>query len=407
MGNVPKLRFSEFSVEWKNERTGKLFPKIRNGFVGTATPHYVDDGVLYLQGKNIKNGQVLENGYIKISEEFHQKQIKSQLQNRDIVMVQSGHVGECAQITGKYVGANCHALLVMSPIEKIETKFFVYLYYSDAGKRMIHRIKTGNTIEHILSSDLKEESLFVPELPEQQKIAAFLSAVDTKIEHLTKKEELLQQYKKGVMQKLFSQEIRFKADDGSEFPEWEMRKFGEVFERITTKNKENNQNVLTISAQQGLVNQEEYFNKSVAAQDVTGYYLLHKDDFAYNKSYSKGYPLGAIKRLTKYEKGVVSTLYICFRAKKCVNSFAEQFFENGGLNREIHKIAQEGARNHGLLNMSVVEFFKDIELPLPCREEQYKIAELLTNIDLKIEQANRQLTSAKNFKKGLLQQMFV
>jgi len=200
--------------------------------------------------------------------------------------------------------------------------------------------------------------------------------------------------------------LRFKADDGSEFAEWEQRKFGEVFDRITTKNKENNQNVLTISAQQGLVNQEDYFKKSVAAQDVTGYYLLHKDDFAYNKSYSKGYPLGAIKRLTRYEKGVVSTLYICFRAKNCVTAFAEQFFESGGLNREIHKIAQEGARNHGLLNMSVVEFFKDIELALPRRKEQQKIAAFLTAVDTKIEQLTQKEVLLKQYKKGMMQKIF-
>jgi len=140
--------------------------------------------------------------------------------------------------------------------------------------------------------------------------------------------------------------------------EWEEKKFGEVFERITRKNKENNSNVLTISAQQGLVNQKNYFNKSVSSKDIRGYYLLHKNDFAYNKSYSNGYPLGAIKKLSRYNKGVVSTLYICFKAKSNNVLFLEQFFNSGYLNKEIHKIAQEGARNHGLLNISVVEFLE-------------------------------------------------
>jgi type I restriction enzyme S subunit len=244
---------------------------------------------------------------------------------------------------------------------------------------------------------------------EQQKIASFLSAIDTKIDQLTRKKELIEQYKKGVMQKIFSQELRFKADDGSEFSEWEEKKLGDIFERITRKNRENNQNILTISAQQGLVNQEEYFSKSVSAKDVSNYYLLHRGDFAYNKSYSNGYPMGAIKRLNKYDKGVVSTLYICFQIKSNANAdFYEQYFNGGFLNREIGKIAQEGARNHGLLNVSVVEFFENIYFYQPSSiEEQTKIANFLTAIDTEITLRQAQGERLKQFKKGLLQQMFV
>ena len=190
--------------------------------------------------------------------------------------------------------------------------------------------------------------------------------------------------------------------------EWEEKRLGEVFERITYKNKENNQNVLTISAQQGLINQEDYFNKSVASKDLTGYYLLSRGDFAYNKSSSNGYPLGAVKRLKKYDKGVVSTLYICLKVRNGnLAEYFEQYFESGSLNKEIHKIAQEGARNHGLLNISVVEFFKDIHLLAPSLPEQQKIASFLSALDVKIDQVARQLARMQTFKKGLLQQMFV
>ncbi len=197
-------------------------------------------------------------------------------------------------------------------------------------------------------------------------------------------------------------ELRFLEFSGA----WEEKVFGDVFNRVTKKNKENNGNVLTISAQRGLINQKDYFTKSVSAKDVTGYYLLHKDDFAYNKSYSKGYPLGAIKRLKKYDKGVVSTLYICFKAGEDNVSFLEQFFESGGLNKEVHKIAQEGARNHGLLNMSVVEFFDDIKLNLPTKPEQTKIAAFLAAVDTKIEQLSKKKELLGEYKKGLMQKVF-
>ena len=164
------------------------------------------------------------------------------------------------------------------------------------------------------------------------------------------------QEKKALMPALRFPEFRDES-------EWDVKPFEEAFKRLTTKNLENNKNALTISAQQGLVSQLDYFNKKIAAKDLTGYYLLHKGDFAYNKSYSKGYPMGAIKPLKLYDKGVLSTLYICFRAKKGYNeSFFEHYFEAGLVNSEIGKIAQEGARAHGLLNVSVKEFFKDLHL---------------------------------------------
>ncbi len=128
----------------------------------------------------------------------------------------------------------------------------------------------------------------------------------------------------------------------------------------------------------------KFFTKSVSSKDLTGYYILEKGDFAYNKSYSNGYPMGAIKHLVNYDKGIVSTLYICFRFSNEIDKpFAQQFFESGKQNVEIEKIAQEGARNHGLLNLGVNDFF-NIKLNLPSLNEQRKIASFLFLIDEKI-----------------------
>ena len=190
---------------------------------------------------------------------------------------------------------------------------------------------------------------------------------------------------------------------------WEVLELGDVFERITSKNEENNQNVLTISAQYGLISQLDFFNKSVAAKNITGYYLLHKGDFAYNKSYSNGYPWGAVKPLKLYDKGVVSTLYICFRLQELYSeygSFFEHYFETGLQNTEISQIAQEGARNHGLLNVSVQDFFENISICLPSPKEQEAIADCLSSLDRLIDEEKEHIGRLKRHKKGLMQQLF-
>lgn len=199
----------------------------------------------------------------------------------------------------------------------------------------------------------------------------------------------------------------YKSCDGYRIPkEWHIVRFDSLFSRVTRKNDENNQNVLTISAQQGLISQIEYYNTLYASENKTGYTLLHRGDFSYNKSYSSGYAYGAIKRLDAYEKGIVSPLYLCFTPRQRVNSdFYLQYFEAGCFDREIYKIAQEGARNHGLLNVSTEDFFHSM-LVFPSLEEQERITEILTQCDHVIELKEQKLDELKQLKKEFLRKMF-
>ena len=199
----------------------------------------------------------------------------------------------------------------------------------------------------------------------------------------------------------------YKSCDGYKIPkEWHIVRFDSLFSRVTRKNDENNQNVLTISAQQGLISQIEYYNTLYASENKTGYTLLHRGDFSYNKSYSSGYAYGAIKRLDAYEKGIVSPLYLCFTPRQGVNSdFYLQYFEAGCFDREIYKIAQEGARNHGLLNVSTEDFFHSM-LVFPPLEEQERITEILTQCDHVIELTEQKLDELKQLKKEFLRKMF-
>lgn len=199
----------------------------------------------------------------------------------------------------------------------------------------------------------------------------------------------------------------YKSCDGYKIPkEWHIVRFDSLFSRVTRKNDENNQNVLTISAQQGLISQIEYYNTLYASENKTGYTLLHRGDFSYNKSYSSGYAYGAIKRLDAYEKGIVSPLYLCFTPRQGVNSdFYLQYFEAGCFDREIYKIAKEGARNHGLLNVSTEDFFHSM-LVFPPLEEQERITEILTQCDHVIELKEQKLDELKQLKKEFLRKMF-
>lgn len=191
------------------------------------------------------------------------------------------------------------------------------------------------------------------------------------------------------------------------FPDdWSVVSFDIKFNRLDRKNDEDNQNVLTISAQHGLISQQDYYNSSYASENKKGYSMLYKGDFSYNKSYSGDYLYGAIKRLDKYDKGIVSPLYICFEPKEGTNSeFYLQYFEAGLFNGEIYKIAQEGARNHGLLNVSVTDFFK-MHLVNPPTEEQQKIAEILMQCDKVIELYEKEIDELQKLKKIYLKKMF-
>ena len=187
--------------------------------------------------------------------------------------------------------------------------------------------------------------------------------------------------------------------------EWGEERLKHYFKRLTRKNSEKNQNVLTISAQYGLISQEEFFNKSVASEDKSNYFLLNKGDFAYNKSYSNGYPYGAIKRLEYYEKGIVSPLYICLESlQEKTSDYFVQYFEAGLLNKEIHAVAQEGARNHGLLNIAVEDFF-NTRVVVPKVPEQEKIAEILAGQDRVIALKEKLLAEKQKQKKYLMQQL--
>ena len=188
---------------------------------------------------------------------------------------------------------------------------------------------------------------------------------------------------------------------------WEQRKLGEVAHRVIRKNEGNQSDLpLTISAQYGLVDQRDYFNNQVASRDMSGYYLLENGEFAYNKSTSGDSPWGAIKRLTKYEKGCLSTLYICFGLDLGDPDFLVTYYETNRWHGAVQMIAAEGARNHGLLNIAPDDFFETV-LTLPCStEEQKQIGCFFTQLNSLITLHQRKYDKLCTVKKSMLDKMF-
>ena len=265
----------------------------------------------------------------------------------------------------------------------------------------------------IHESDFLKIEIPVPSVEEQRKIGAYLDQLDNLITLHQRKFEKLTNVKKSMLEKMFPQngssypEIRFK---GFTDP-WEQRKLGELVDRVVRKNINNESTLpLTISAQYGLVDQITYFNNRVASRDVSNYYLVLNGEFAYNKSTSDGYPFGAVKRLDLYEKGVLSTLYIVFAPKKeqqIDSDYLTVFFDTDRWHKGVAERAAEGARNHGLLNISAEDFF-DIDLSVPKDiVEQKQIGAFIRQLDNLITLHQRELEKLQNIKKSMLEKMFV
>ena len=196
--------------------------------------------------------------------------------------------------------------------------------------------------------------------------------------------------------------LRFPEFEG----EWEKAKLSDITQRVSRKNKSIvSDRPLTISAQFGLIDQRDFFNKVVASENLEGYYLLKKGEFAYNKSYSNEHPWGVVKRLDLYEEGALSTLYICFECKKANSDWLVHYFDSPKWNKQISEIAVEGARNHGLLNVSIEDFFKTYHFIPKIGKEQEKLANFLTLIDNRIATQNRIIEKYESLIKGLCNEL--
>lgn len=402
---------------WKLKSFEKAGIKVVDGDRGKEYPKstdFHDDGYcLFLSAKNVtKNGFLFEENQF-ISEDKHLRLRKGIVNRGDVVLTTRGSVGNFALYNGS-VPFNClrinSGMVTLDSSESsIDRDYFYTVCRSHLIGNQIDAVAFGSAQPQLTVKLIKNLKLPIPPLPEQQKIAKILSTWDKAITTTEKLIETSQQQKKALMQQLLTGKKRLvNPETGKVFDgDWEEVKLSKLCSRLTEKNKGQSDNVVTISAQHGLIRQEEFFKKSVASETLDNYFILRKGQFAYNKSYSNGYPMGAIKRLNRYEDAVVTSLYICFEIKNHKNTsscFLEQYFESGLLNRGLTKVAAEGGRAHGLLNVKPADFMA-LSLHIPVFKEQQKIASVLTAADKEIELLEAKLAHLKDEKKALMQQL--
>ena len=303
-------------------------------------------------------------------------------QKGDILISASGSIGRTVEFAGNNEYFQDSNIVWLNHDERLSNPF-LKCFYSVVKWAGIE----GSTIKRLYNDNILNTVICMPSVPEQKRIGLFFENLDNLITLHQRKFEKLTNVKKSMLEKMFPQngssypEIRFK---GFTDP-WEQRKLGELVDRVVRKNINNESTLpLTISAQYGLVDQITYFNNRVASRDVSNYYLVLNGEFAYNKSTSDGYPFGAVKRLDLYEKGVLSTLYIVFAPKKeqqIDSDYLTVFFDTDRWHKGVAERAAEGARNHGLLNISAEDFF-DIDLSVPKDiVEQKQIGAFIRQLD--------------------------
>lgn len=413
MSKIPKLRFKEFSGEWEEKKFGDIY-----SFYSTNS--FSRDNLNYEQGniRNIHYGDIhtkfstlfkLENESVPfINPEVNLAKIKEEnyCLVGDLVIADAsedyndiGKSIEIISLDNEKVLGGLHTFLARPNKHKMALGFVGSLLKSWNIRKQIMTIAQGTKVLSLSSGRLSEVTLNIPLIPEQQKIASFLSTVDTKINQLTRKKELLEQYKKGVMQKIFSQELRFKADDGSEFPEWEEKKFDAFIKEYKMKSTSNDEYTVLTSSNKGLMLQSDYFGENrIVDRENVGFNVIPEGYITYrSRSDNRTFTFN-INNIGF--TGIISTYYPVFEFQQGNNKF---FVKLANYYQHIFGKYSVGT-SQTVLSLNEI---KNIKMKLPNQKEQTKIVNFLSAIDSKIDLVVQQLDEAKNFKKGLLQQMFV
>ena len=392
--NKPAIRFAGFTDAWEQRKVQGVadrfdnlrIPVAANLRVHGTTPYYGANGI-----QDYVEGFTHDGEFVLVAEDG-----ANDLKNYPL---------KC--VNGR-IWVNNHAHVLQGKAGIADNSFLAFaISQSDIESLLVGGGRAKLNAETLMSIEFR-----LPCLQEQYRIGEYLTQLNHLITLHQREYAKLVNIKASMLEKMFPK-------DGSAYPEvrfagftdaWEQRKLGELVDRVVRKNTNNESTLpLTISAQYGLVDQITYFNNRVASRDVSNYYLVLNGEFAYNKSTSDGYPFGAVKRLDLYEKGVLSTLYIVFAPKKeqqIDSDYLTVFFDTDRWHKGVAERAAEGARNHGLLNISAEDFF-DIDLSVPNDiVEQKQIGAFIRQLDNLITLHQREQITDNIIKNSLKKRIF-
>jgi type I restriction enzyme S subunit len=389
---VPALRFTEFVGEWDNIQLKKICSFFSGGTPTSSNKEYYNGDIPFIGSGNIFDSNVTNY----ITEEALNSSSAKIVEVGDLLYAlygaNSGEVG-ISKMTG---AVNQAILCIRTESEKIE---FIHCLLVLNKDRIVTKYLQGGQ-GNLSANIVKKLKYHFPSLPEQQKIASFLSAVDEKIQQLTKKKELLEQYKKGVMQQLFSGEIRFRDGTGSDYPDWEWVGGNELFDNISDKKHSSDLPILAITQDQGAIPRDLInYKMIVTEQSVASYKVVQIGDFVISlRTFQGGI------EFSDYH-GICSPAYNILRpsSEDVDSGFYKLYLKTSFYIKQLQKNL-EGIRDGKMISY---KYFSEIKLPFPSLPEQQKIATYMSSIDTKIESVNNQITQTQTLKKGLLQQMFV
>ncbi|KQC33027.1 hypothetical protein AAU57_06600 [Nonlabens sp. YIK11] len=408
---VPQLRFKEFDGEWERKKFGNISVKVGSG----STPKggsevYQDSGIPFIRSQNVIDGKLILDG-ICISEDINSKMKGSIVKSEDILLnITGGSIGRSCIVPNDFEIGNVNQHVCIIRLNKNNSPKFIQSFISSyKGQKLILQRQTGSGREGLNFQSIRLFNVFIPSHPEQQKIASFLTAVDKKLQQLTTKKEQLEHYKKGVMQQLFSQQLRFKDDDGNDFPDWEKKRFSKYIKLYRgssprpiikyTTTESDGVNWIKI----GDTKNSNNYRISDVAEKITKKGSL-KSRFvrkgeiilANSMSFGKSYLLeieGCI-----YDGWFVLREYEDFLNREYLLHLLNSEF----LQKQYLRLSTGGV----VQNISSDIVYSTIII-CPTQKEQQKIATYLSALDAKIETVAGQLLKTQEFKKGLLQRLFV
>ena len=400
--NVPELRFPGFEGEWEDVKFVSIFQEVSNKTSDLAK--YPLFSLTVEKGITPKTERYKRDFLVKKSDNF------KIVEPRDIVYnPMNVTLGAIDLSKYNYDIALSGYYHVMKIINSFNPDFISNFLKTE--KMIIHykKIATGSLMEkqRVHFSEFKNIIKKFPTNKEQQKIGDFFSKIDRQIELQEQKLELLQQQKKGYMQKIFSQELRFKDENGEDYPDWEKKKLGEFAGKVIQKNTDKKYTeTLTNSAELGIISQRDFFDKEISNIDnIKNYYVVEENDFVYNPRISTYAPFGPVNRNKLGKKGVMSPLYTVFRIQSSDLNFIEFYFKSSKWYRFMALNGDSGARadRFSIKDKTLME----MPLYIPCMDEQIKIGQFFNNIDKCIKNYQSKISLLKKNKKSFLQKMFI